>query len=387
MPSIGFRLARGGFFYALLRWLRLARDDEQDVRRQVVALVLVSWVPLAAISSLERLTGTLPASFMLEPSVHVRLLVALPLFVWAEHSLDRRCEISIGEFVRGRFSAESGAVERIVQGAARCRDAWWPELLLLGIAVALSEYLLWADGGSTGFVARALGGTTQPSVSRVWYALIGLPLFQFLLMRTAWRWCIWSRLLWQLSRLRLRLVPTHPDLAGGLSHLSRPVTAAAIALLGANAVIASAWSEGILAGRASVQTFAVPFALLVVLCELVALGPLAFFMGQLFRGRAEGLHQYGAFALRYSLEFHSRWITCSEEPKQELLGAADIQSLADLANSFQVVESMRLVPFGPRTLYLVFVATLVPMLPLSLTVMSFPELVTALGRALLGGPR
>lgn len=387
MTSIGFRLARGGVFYALLRRLRLARDDEQDVRRQALALLAVSWLPLAAISALEWLTGTLPASFISGPSVHVRLLVAVPLFIASEHSLDHRCEVAISEFVHGGFSPDLGAVERVVQGAARCRDARWPELFLLGIAVVLSQYLLWAHAGSAGLLGDVARDAPPLSASRVWYALVCLPLFQFLLTRTAWRWCIWTRLLWQLSRLRLRLIPTHPDLAGGLGHLSRPVVSLALALAAASAVIASAWSEQILAGHAVLQDFALSYGLLVVLGELVALGPLAFFIGQLFRGRAEGLHQYGTFALRYTSEFHGRWIACSDEPKQELLGAADIQSLADLANSFKVVESMRPLPFGPQTLYLVFVATLLPMLPLSLTVMSFPELVTVIGRALLGAPR
>jgi hypothetical protein len=387
MTSIGFRLARGGVFYAILRRLRLARDDERDVRRQAVALLAVSWLPLVAISALEWLMGTLPASIISEPSVHVRLLVALPLFIASEHSLDHRCQVAISEFVHGGFSEDVGAVERIVEGAARCRDARWPELLLLGTAVVLSQYLLWAHAGSAGLLGEVAGEAPPLSGSRVWYALVCLPIFQFLLTRSIWHWVIWSRLLWQLSRLRLRLIPTHPDLAGGLGHLSRPVSSLALALSAASAVIASAWSEQILAGQAVLQDFALSCGLLVVLAELVALGPLAFFIGHLFRGRAEGLHQYGAFALRYTSEFHNRWIAGSKEPKQELLGAADIQSLADLANSFKVVESMRPIPFGPQTLYLVLVATLVPMLPLSLTVMSLPELVTAIGRALLGAPR
>jgi hypothetical protein len=46
---------------------------------------------------------------------------------------------------------------------------------------------------------------------------------------------------------------------------------------------------------------------------------------------------------------------------------------------------MRVVPFGPRLIYGVFVAALVPMLPLLLTQMSLLEIVQKIGHALLGG--
>lgn len=40
-------------------------------------------------------------------------------------------------------------------------------------------------------------------------------MFQFLLCRWYFRIFIWARLLWQVSRIRLNLVPTYPDRVGG----------------------------------------------------------------------------------------------------------------------------------------------------------------------------
>ena len=57
----------------------------------------------------------------------------------------------------------------------------------------------------------------------VWYALVGLPLFQFLSFRVLYRWGIWCRTLLGLSRTELELEPSHPDLAGGLSCTTEPV--------------------------------------------------------------------------------------------------------------------------------------------------------------------
>ena len=54
-----------------------------------------------------------------------------------------------------------------------------------------------------------------------WIAFVSIPLFQFLLLRWYLRLFIWSRFLWQASRLNLDLIPTHPDRAGGIAFLGR----------------------------------------------------------------------------------------------------------------------------------------------------------------------
>ena len=59
----------------------------------------------------------------------------------------------------------------------------------------------------------------------MWYGYVSLPLFQFLLMRWYFRLFIWTRFLWQVSRLDLSLVPTHPDRVGGLGFLANTVYA------------------------------------------------------------------------------------------------------------------------------------------------------------------
>lgn len=48
-------------------------------------------------------------------------------------------------------------------------------------------------------------------------------------------------------------------------------------------------------------------------------------------------------------------------------GSGDIQSLADLANSFAVIRTMRVVSFTKDTLLLLLVTPLAPMLLLTLT--------------------
>jgi hypothetical protein len=59
-----------------------------------------------------------------------------------------------------------------------------------------------------------------------------------------------------------------------------------------------------------------------------------------------------------------------------LLGTGDIQSLADLGNSFAVVREMRTVPFVTDDIVRLLVITIVPFVPLLLTIMPLDQLVT-----------
>ena len=68
-------------------------------------------------------------------------------------------------------------------------------------------------------------------------------------------------------------------------------------------------------------------------------------------------------------------ISAEREP---LIGSADIQSLADVGNSFEVVKGMRLVPFTSQTVLQLAVTTLVPIVPLSLTMISLEQLLERL---------
>jgi hypothetical protein len=102
----------------------------------------------------------------------------------------------------------------------------------------------------------------------------------------------------------------------------------------------------------------------------------------LIRTRLEGLVDYGRLGLRYTRAFHGRWIESSNT--EGLLGSSDIQSLADLANSFEVVRRMRIVPFGKRHALVVFVAIALPMVPLVLAEIGIDQLLEGIGHAVLG---
>src|SRR4051794_35173275 len=108
--------------------------------------------------------------------------------------------------------------------------------------------------------------------------------------------------------------------------------------------------------------------------SLLSIAPLCPLIPLLIRTKRIGMFQSGTLATRYASSFHKKWIDRSAPREEGLLGTSDIQSLADLGNSFSFIEEMRPLPTGPRTLIIFALACVVPMFPLLLTMMPLKEL-------------
>ena len=296
-------------------------------------VVAATWGPLMALALIERLvTGHMQA---IDWGIQARLLITIPLLFMAEAALHARTRRTIEIFLSEHWAGDQAdRVAKFVAGARRLRDAVAPEVILLGVALIGSQAVVWQAGGPQSGL-RKLMLDPKLVAPKYWYALVALPVFQFLVFRTLWRWGIWARLLWQLSRLRLNPIAIHPDLAGGLSFLSMPSAAFAYVVSGMSAAQAGVWANKVLTAGADVTSFKWPLLVFTLAAVVVALGPLIVFVGHLWRCRFAGKILYADLATDYTRLFHARWI--EERQRGELLGSADIQSLADLGNSYEVV--------------------------------------------------
>ena len=102
--------------------------------------------------------------------------------------------------------------------------------------------------------------------------------------------------------------------------------------------------------------------------------PLCVFVPEVARAKRKGLRIYGTLAARYVEEFDKKWIRSDDGQREELLGTADIQSLADLGNSYNIVSEMNLAPFNYRDIFRLTAITAAPLIPLLLLVFSAEEL-------------
>ena len=121
-----------------------------------------------------------------------------------------------------------------------------------------------------------------------------------------------------------------------------------------------------------------------VLILAIFVGPLFVFSPRLATVRRRGLIEYGALGSEYTRAFARKWISRDDLHMDPLVGSADIQSLADLANSYAIVRTMRIVPFDlARTITPIVAATVLPFLPLALFVLSPVEVIKGLLQVLL----
>jgi len=63
------------------------------------------------------------------------------------------------------------------------------------------------------------GGRWHLTPAGYWYVFVSIPILQFILLRWYMRLFIWFRFLWQVSRINLNLIPTHPDRCAGIALL------------------------------------------------------------------------------------------------------------------------------------------------------------------------
>jgi hypothetical protein len=356
-----------------------------------VALALLAWVPLLCLAALERLGPGqgVAVSFLGSVSTHVRFLITVPLLFATEVWVSPRLRHFVRDAVDIRLvpDVEIPALERAIRLAHRLRDSAIPELVLAILAVTFVQlgvrpFDLPDDLRS--WRATGIGEGARLTLAGWWYGLVALPLYQFVIGRWGWRLLVWWVFLWRFARLRLQLLPTHPDLAGGLGYLPVAQSHFDLICFAFSAVAAGGYAEQMLYGGAPLTGFALPVLGLVLLNLVLFLGPLLFFGPQLVAVKRRGLREYGRLATAYVRGFDAKWLRGGAPPGEALLGSGDIQSLNDLAGSFDVIRRMRVVPFGPGLVLILVAGTLVPMVPLLFLAFPLDELLRLAAKVVLG---
>lgn len=322
-------------------------------------IVGIGWLPLAITALVEQLLYGRMEAVILDPAVHVRALIAAPVFALASLLLQRRSRERLDAMADARL-APRPTIERLTARANAVGDSLTIDLLALTSAVVIGQLLFWHVIKAPFDVASVAGGPAA------WiYGCVTFPLFLFLGLRFVLHWLIWAALLFALARIPVRPDAAHPDRSGGLGLLVAPTAAFAPFSFGVISVASATWTREIVAGREHLQALAVPGAVLIFVAVLFSFAPLLVFVPALARARRETLEDYELLAARYVREFRDRWL--GREPPAELLGSSDIQSLSDVGQSFRAIVDTRLVPFSLRDVMALAILAALPLLVVVLT--------------------
>jgi hypothetical protein len=385
--SNDFSIVLGGPLYQFFLRLHVARPSLELLLRRIIFLSMAAWVPLLILAiAWGRAWGGVKVTFLYDVAAHARFLISLPLLIAAELVVHRRISPLIEQFVardmikphdRDRF-------HQIIVSSRRWRNSVIAEVILV-ILVFTGGQALWRTQGALGtstWYADTDAGGTHLTIAGICYAYWSLPVYQFIVFRWYFRLLIWGRFLFKVSRLDLNVIPTHPDYAGGLGFLAGSAYALMPLMVAQSVTISGVLANRIFFDGANLMQFKYELLVLELFTLVLALGPMTVFAPVLLRCQRIGNREYGLFASKYVGEFDEKWLR-TDAHRDEMLGTGDIQSLADLGNSFDVIRSMSPFPFSKRTAIQIVVATALPVLPLVLTVIPLDQLVDRLFRSLL----
>ena len=115
-----------------------------------------------------------------------------------------------------------------------------------------------------------------------------------------------------------------------------------------------------------------------VILLLIFFLPLALFTPALLREKRLSIRRYGSIQHLVSLQFRRKWTTQRNQHVEDLLGAPDVSSLADLSAAFKNVEQMSAYPFRKSSVVAFLLALAVPMIPVVTSQIPLKEIMKGL---------
>jgi hypothetical protein len=382
-----FALVRGGPSHGLAERLGMGQPIPSHRLMKVGLLWLATWMPLLLLSSISgRAIGEhVKVPLLYDPEVHARFLFVLPLLELAEAVVAVTLAVQAKHFLemgvvseqdRPRFNSAKAKVLRL-RGSAFVEGA----ILVLSYIMALVLRL--AIGVSEGSSSWERLGSAV-TVAGWWYMLVSLPILYFFLLRWVWVFCLWTWFLFRISRLDLKLTPTHPDRAGGLGFVGWGLASFATVLMAFSAVFSAGFADQILHRGESLDSLKYHVAIFLAVAIAIVHLPMLVFSAKLLRIRFTGLLEFGALAWRYDQAFDEKWIKSPQAASGEsILGSADVQSLADVATCYEHVDRMWPIPFDMKAFAVLVLAALIPMVPLLGTAVPLTDIFMKLGALLI----
>ena len=313
-----FSLVLGGPLFQLLRRAHLSDETSPIIRRRVIFSMVVAWLPLLVLSALEGNVwgGTAVVPFLKDVETHSRFLVALPLLIIAELVVHQRMRNLVEQFLERNLIPESGMAQfkGAIASIFRLRNSVLAEVLLIAFVYVVGILIVWRQNvalDTTTWYAAPSAEGSKLSFAGLWLGYISLPIFQFLLLRWYFRFFLWTRFLWQVSRIDLQLVPTHPDRAGGLGFLTTTVYAFVPLVVAHGALLSGLIGNRIFHVGATLPDFKLEIFALALFSPVRRARPAVGFCAAAHCGQAEGpariRHPGRALRPRVRYQMAARW--------------------------------------------------------------------------------
>jgi hypothetical protein len=245
-PGIDVSLVRAGPFYRAQAAARLIQQDRWNLGRRLTFAIAVGWLPLVLITLLSNPRAVF--GLVSDYPINARMLIGVPVLLLGQIVMESAFRKVLEHICGAQLltPSDTNRLELTLVRLLRLRDSVIPELII--IVAAYARVLLTVH--SQLHLARpwALLGTgagAHLSAAAWYYILVSQLLYQFLLGISSEVVSL-DDVLFNLSRLNLQLVPTHPDRHGGIGFLGMSPTALAPTIFAAATATGARWRAQIL---------------------------------------------------------------------------------------------------------------------------------------------
>ncbi len=359
-----FSIIHGGLLQRFFDKIHLLQKGESNTGRSVLFVVAVTWLPLMVLAAYDHvLFGSIEVPLWMDFATHIRFLVVIPLMFLAEKSVHERSFQATNQFIRTGLIDQNSLEQfrNAMTKADRMCESLWAEIFLF-VIVLMGVYFKVIQNEldiSTWYYPWSDSRLSAPGI---WLVFVSLPLFQFLVLRWIWRWLIWFRFLFLVSKIKFRLYPAHPDKAGGLGFLGEPPLTFGPITLALGVLFAAMLANRMVYLDYQLQDHLGLIGLFVLMVIFINVAPLLVFGLKINRARRMGIFDYSSLIIQHHREFDDKWI--EHQPQEGLLGSSDPSSGMDLSGQYDFINQMRPFPFDLRTMLASLVISVIPILPL-----------------------
>jgi hypothetical protein len=374
-----FSLSEGGPFFNALVKTRLINHPAK------LALIIscITWLPLVIITVFEGTVysgTTLP--FLKDIAIQARIMVAIPILIMIRVTIDGKVNAVIRYFSVALLGPEEQKiiVTTALRRAKKLTNSAVSEIILAIIVVIYTISLVKTSSfgelqsGAQSWMAVSQEGLLNLTFAGQWAVFVSIPIFQFLFFRWIWRYFVWVLLLFRLARARLILRPTHPDKAGGLGIVMQAQRSFNMLFVAGSVVVSGELMIRLINNPESFLTVRNEIVGYIIICIILVLLPLLFFMGKLIKTKQEALIDMSKLGAELSSKFEREWESDEPIEKRVAENEVDPSMLVDYIGVFDSVQQMRPFPITLRDIIGLAIPLFVPFVPLLIIHFSVVEL-------------
>jgi hypothetical protein len=205
-----------------------------------------------------------------------------------------------------------------------------------------------------------------------WNEFVSKPLMLFILYRWLLRTIVWGNIMRKISKLNLNLYPLHPDQLGGLGFLGFTLNFFSPVAFALSVVVAGHFADFMLLADMHLADLKFVFIVYFIFINLLFSLPLIAFARALGKAREDAIFKYYDLAAGMHRELVKR-ITAKEYKVEQ----QDLDGL--IVNALQ----MKSLPFKMKDLLPLWIATIIPFIPVILIEIPFVEILKTLSGLLM----